>query len=345
MSRSYPMAIVAAPGKIEYREHAVPKLGANDVKVKVRAVTLCGSDAHIFKGKHPAAPLPVAVGHEIAGEVVEIGLQVTRVHPGDRVAVEPVIACGTCYFCRRGQYHLCTEISFQYRQGQGGLTPYFVVGEQWAHPFPPAITYAEGAMLEPLSVALHAVKKSGIGVGQSSAIFGAGAIGLLLLQLVRLGGGGKTFVVDINSSRLRVAIELGAFNALDNRSTEVEEAIKAETGGLGADCAFEAVGLPVTLAQALRSVRKGGRVVLVGLFEREEISIPANIFVQREITLAGSQGYNWDFQDAIQLLIEEKVDLKRLITHEFPYAEVQQAFDTMMDPGQEAIKVLVHVED
>ncbi len=120
MLSSYPMAIVAAPGKIEYPGAYGHQVGANDVKVKVRAVTLCGSDAHIFKGMHPAAPLPVAVGHEIAGEVVEIGPPGHPAHPGDRVAVEPVIACGTCYFCRRGQYDLCTEISFQYRQGQGG---------------------------------------------------------------------------------------------------------------------------------------------------------------------------------------------------------------------------------
>lgn len=344
MTTKYPMAIAAAPGKIEYRDHVAPELGARDVKLKVRAVTLCGSDAHIFKGKHLAAPLPVPVGHEIAGEVVEVGPQVTRAQIGDRVTVEPVITCGKCYFCQRGKYHLCTEISFQYRRGQGGLTPYFVVAENWVHPVSKSIPYAEIALLEPLSVALHAVKKSGLSLGQSSAIFGAGAIGLLILQLACLSGGGKMLVIDINPGRLRVAEELGASNVLDNRAADVLEAIFAETGGLGADRAFEAVGLPVTLVQALKSVRKGGLVVLVGLFEQAETSIPANIFVQREILLTGSQGYNWDFQEAVELLVEGKVDLKRLITHQFPFSEVQRAFDTMIDPAKGAIKVVVNVD-
>lgn len=343
MTDTIPMAHVVAPGRVELLSRPMPEPGPSDVLVRVRAVTLCGSDLHIFKGKHPAAALPVSVGHEIAGEVVSIGQRVTRVRPGDRVAIEPVIACGTCHFCQRGQYHLCTDISFQYRRGQGGLATYFCVSERWVHRLPERASYAEGALLEPLSVALHALKISGLKLGQSCAIFGAGAIGLLLLQVARLAGAEPVFVVDLRPFRLEQAMELGAAAALDNRQSNAVERIIGMTQGLGVEIAFEAVGLPVTLRQTLQSLRKGGKATLVGLFEQADVSLPANIFVQREICLAGSQGYNWNFQEAVLMLEARRVDLQGMVTHRFSLQDVQAAFDLLADPSAEAVKILVEV--
>ena len=342
MKNAFPMAIVTAPGKIEFEDRTLPDLGDHDVLLKVRATTICGGDLHIFKGKHPAAPLPVAIGHEVAGKVIEVGADVSQVQVGDRVAVEPVIACGACHFCRRGAYHLCTQISFQYRAGQGGFTPYFVAHENWVHRLPPHLSYSEGALLEPLSVALHAVTKAGPRFGQSSAIFGAGAIGLLILLLTRSAGGGQTFVIDIQEFRLCKARELGASAVFNNLDGDAVIEILDCTGQRGVDISFEAVGLEVTLLQCLRALRKGGTAVLVGLFEDPTFTLPANIFVQKEITLTGSQGYNWDFQAAIQLLEQGRLDLAPLVTHEFPLADIQQAFDLLMDPQAEAIKVAIN---
>lgn len=340
-----PMAIVTHPGVIEFQDRPLPELGLNDVQIRVKAVSICGSDLHIFKGKHPAAPLPVPVGHEISGMVEKIGVEVSKLQLGDRVAIEPVIACGKCHFCQRGQYHLCTQISFQYRQGQGGFTPNFIVSEEWAHLLPDNVSYAEGALVEPLSVAVHAVTKSGIGLGNTSAIFGAGAIGLLLLQLIRLSSGGNTFVVDIQDHRLRTAEELGATVGLNNLSVDAIQEIFELTGGLGVDFAFEAVGLEVTLVQALKALKKGGSAVLVGLFEKPEINLPANIFVQKEIGLLGSQGYCWDFQTALTLLAGGHLNLDRLITHQLPLAQLADAFDLLMDPQSEAIKVVIKLDE
>ncbi len=339
-----PMAHVVAPGKVELLSRPMPEPGLQDVLIGVRAVTLCGSDLHIFKGKHPAAALPVSVGHEISGNVVAVGAGVSRLKPGDRVTVEPVIACGTCHFCLRGQYHLCTDISFQYRRGQGGLTTHFCAPERWVHRLPPGATYAEGALLEPLSVALHALKLSGLTLGRSCAIFGAGAVGLLLLQTARLAGAEPVFVVDLRRFRLEQAVEMGAAAALDNHQGGAVSKIKELTDNLGVEVAFEAVGLQITLQQTLQSLRKGGKAVLVGLFEQPEVSLPANLFVQREISLAGSQGYNWNFQDAVLMLAARRVDLQGLITHRFPLQEVQQAFDLLADPHAETVKILVEVD-
>ena len=344
MAKLRPMAVVTAPGKVEILEQPLPVLGPHEVRVHVRAVTLCGGDMHIFAGKHPSAPLPVAVGHEIAGQVVEVGAEVTRLQEGDRVTLEPVIVCEKCYYCQRGQYHLCTSISFQYRRGQGGVTNDFIIHERWAHRLPPHTTYIEGAMLEPLAVAVHAVQKANLSLGQSCAIFGAGAIGLLILQIAQQASAGQTIITDVREARLEMARELGAGTAINGLEQDVLEMIADLTSGLGVDRAFEAVGLPLTLLQALKSLRKGGRAVLVGLFEQEELSLPANIFVHREIELAGSQGYCWDFQTAIQYLELGKVDLKRLVTHVYSMEQVQEAFDTLADRNSGAVKVAIQMD-
>ena len=342
--KTYPMAVVTAPGKVEFQERRLPELSPRDVLIKMRAAAICGSDLHIFKGKHPAAPLPVAVGHELSGEVLTIGKSVSRVKEGDRVVVEPVIICGKCYFCRRGEYHLCTDISFQYRRGQGGFSPYFVADEDWVHLLPSNVSYEEGALVEPLSVAIHAVKKGGIRLGHSVAIFGAGAIGLLALVLSRLSGAGETFVVDVQAHRLKKAKELGAFEVFDNSKANAVEAIFERTSQLGVDRSFEAVGLEGPLIQALKVLKKGGVSVLVGLFENPEIKIPANIFVQKEISLTGSQGYCWDFQTALKMLEGERLKLKEFITHVLPLSSLQEPFDLLMDPGSKAIKVIIRSE-
>src|SRR3989304_4417140 len=135
------MAFVTAPGTVEFRERRLPSLQSNQVLVKVKAASICGSDLHIFKGKHPSAPLPAAVGHELCGEIIRVGREVARVQEGDRVAIQPVIVCGKCHFCQRGEYHLCLNISFQYRQGQGGFTPYLVAEERWVHKVPANLYY------------------------------------------------------------------------------------------------------------------------------------------------------------------------------------------------------------
>ncbi len=344
MEKTYPMAMVTAPGKVEFQERKLPNVSPGDVLIRVKATAICGSDLHIFKGKHPAAPLPVAIGHELSGEVLSIGKRVSKVKEGDRVVVEPVIVCGRCHFCRRGEYHLCTDISFQYRRGQGGFSPYFVAGEDWVHRLPPGVSFEEGALVEPLSVAIHATQKGGLQLGHSVAIFGAGAVGLLVLVLSKLSGAGEIFVVDVQGHRLKKAKELGAFEALDNSDGSAVETIVEKTSRLGVDRSFEAVGLEGPLIQSLKVLKKGGTSILVGIFENPEVKIPANIFVQREITLAGSQGYCWDFQRALKMLEGGKIKLRKIITHVLPFPSLQKAFDLLMDPKNRAIKVIIKGE-
>lgn len=335
------MAMVTAPGKIELIERQLPEFYQSDVIVRVKACAICGSDLHIYKGKHPSAPLPVAIGHEISGEIILVGNDVTELKIGDRVTIEPVISCDKCYFCQRGQYHLCSKISFQYRKGQGGFTPYFVVNERWAHKLPDHIPYEEGAMVEPLAVAIHAIRRAELELGMTTAIFGDGAIGLLVLTLAKRISAGKAIMVGLQEHRLRMAKFLGADQIINNATEDPVEKIFSATNGLGADRSFEAVGIETTLIQSLQSLKKGGITVLLGIFESSQISIPANLFIQKEITLSGSQGYNWDFQRAINIISKEDLKLDKLITHTLPFDSLQEGFDLLLNEENHAIKVVI----
>jgi 2-desacetyl-2-hydroxyethyl bacteriochlorophyllide A dehydrogenase len=337
---TYKMAFVPVPGKIEFRDIPLRDLQPQEVMINIHSAAICGSDLHLFKGRHPSVVLPSAVGHELAGEVVQIGQDVKGFSSGDRVTVEPVIACGTCHYCLRGDYHLCENISFQYRKGQGAFAEYFYASQNRVYKLPDSVSYEEGTLIEPLSVALHAVKKSGITIGQTSAVIGAGAIGLLVSMLLKNLTGIAPFVADVNEFRVKKAISLGARGVFTGKGEDLEKITLEHTGNLGVDHAFEAVGREDSLSQALKVIRKGGKVTLLGIFEEQFPKIPINLFVQREISLSGSQGYAWDFQDAIDLVDQKRVALSELITTRLPLAQLQTGFDLLCKPGNDQVKVL-----
>jgi len=344
MKKSYPMAMVNTPGKIDFEERILKEPSADQVLIKTRAVSICGSDLHTFKGEHPFAHLPAALGHELSGEVVAVGESVRRLKVGDRVALEPVIPCGHCVFCQKGTYNLCANLSFHHRQGQGAFTPFFVVDEKWLHKLPKSISFEEGALLEPLAVAVHAVQKAPITLGSTVAIFGAGAVGLMILVLSRLAGAEDIITVDVQEFRLMAAREMGASFALANQSEKTVEDIVHMADGLGIDVAFEVAGKQMTVVQSLQVLRKGGHAILVGLNPEPEITIPSNIFVQKEISLSGSQGYCWDFQTALKLVEGGSIDLSRFISHRVSFDSLQEGFDLLTRPEGRANKVVVLFE-
>ncbi len=340
----YPMAVVTSPGKLEFIQRTLPSLGPTDVLLRVKACSICGGDIHLYKGKHPLASLPMAIGHEISGEVMEIGGAVSKISVRDRVAVEPVVTCGECYFCLRGEYHLCHNIRYQYSAGQGGFTPYFVAPERWLHRLPDSISYEEGSLLEPLAVAVHAARKAELGLGRSAAIFGAGGIGLFLLQAVKAAGCGTVVITDLLEHRLKTALTLGARLVVNAGQEDPVEKIFKETGGLGVDRSFEAVGLEKTFQQSAQALTKGGICVLIGLFEDPlNVHFPVNLFVQREIQIRGCRGYCWDFQAGLELIKAGQVQLKPLISHQLPLSDLPQAFDILLDPQSKANKVVIQI--
>ena len=330
---------VCAPGTVDYIDRPVFAPEGDEVIVAVRASAICGSDLHIFKGKHPAVPLPATIGHEFSGDVVAAGPDAGDVKVGMRVTVEPCIVCGKCEACRHGEYGYCENISFTYRNGDGAMANYVKVKAPYVYELPQDMSYEVGALIEPLSVATHAVRRADIKMGETVLVIGAGAIGMLVAALCRQCGAGEVIIADFNDQRLALAKELGATVTVNSGKEDLEQKVMELTHGRGVDKSFEAVGLEATFLSAMLLLKKNGLATVIGIYENPNITIPATRFVTHEIKIQGAQGYCWDFPIALKMA--ERIDLKKLISHTFRMDELQKALDTCMDRTAGSVKVIL----
>lgn len=324
---------------VKLSKRKVLPLQDEQVLVKIKACCICGSDLHIFKDRHPAVKLPVTVGHEFTGEIVDIGKGVTKLKKGDRVVVEPAVVCGKCDSCRHGEYGYCENITFTYRIGDGACADYFIGSEERVYPLPDALSYQEGTLVEPLAVAVHAVKRAGLQLGDQVVVLGAGAIGIMIAAICRRLGAKEVLISDLSHFRLAMAQRLGATRTVWLPQQDIVLEVAEMTKRKGADHVFECVGLEQTFNQALELVRIGGMITDVGIFEKPEIKMDVSLLVKKEIRIQGSQGYCWDFEDALQLL--EEISFRDLITHTYDLKELQKAFEAAVNPNSNAIKVCV----
>ena len=330
---------VVRANEVDAVQQKLGKLKPNQVRIQIKASAICGSDLHIFKGMHPFCPLPATIGHEFSGDVVEIGSEVQKIQVGDRVTVEPCQSCGVCDSCRSGQYSYCEQITFLYRIGQGAMADYIISDQDHVFLLPQNLSYAAGSLIEPLAVATHAVRRADIKLGQSVVIFGAGAIGVLIAALCRHSGAGNIVVVDGSSYRLDMAKTFGASVGINFHEEDVLEKLKSYTNAIGFDRSFECVGVEQTFVQAMQALRKGGLATIVGIFEQTEIKIPVTRFVSHEIRVQGSQGYNWDFPIALE--VADHLHIERLISHQMPMDQLQNALEIASDRTQQSMKIVL----
>lgn len=331
---------VVSEGTVDFITRQVPPPGDDAVVIRVKASALCGSDLHIFKAKHPSVPLPATIGHEFAGDIEAVGKDVRDLRPGDRVTVEPCVACGVCDACRHGEYGSCDQLTFVYRKGDGAMADYVTVKASCVYKLPEGMSYEAGALVEPLAVAVHAVRRADIRLGEKVLVLGAGAIGLLVAALCRRMGAAEVIVSDYAPFRLDMAKTLGATRVVNPGAGEdLEAAVREATGGQGADKVLECVGREETFVQAMTLLRKKGLATVVGIFEQTQITIPVMRLVNNEIRIQGSQGYCWDFPTALDMAGE--IGLERLVTHRFALADLQTALETALDRTQHTIKVLL----
>lgn len=335
------MAVLMSSGSIEMRQVRVPELQEDQVLIKVRASAICGSDLHMYRGIHPFASLPSTFGHELSGDVVRIGEKVKRIKVADRVCVEPLTTCENCYYCLRGEYDYCENLKLRYKS-EGAFSDYYTASEKWIHKLGAKMSYDEGCLMEPLSVAVHAAGRSRLTMGSSAAIFGDGAIGLMLLEVVKGMGTCPIILVGTSEKNLELAKSLGATAVVKAQGTDPIKEILKQTNGLGVDGSFEAVGLSLTFNQAIGSLKTGGRAVIVGLFTEELIPADLAVALRKEKEIVGTTSYRWDFERAINLVQNGIVNLKPLITHIFPLSELQTALETKSDLRSDAVKVIVH---
>ncbi|MFA7119548.1 MAG: alcohol dehydrogenase catalytic domain-containing protein [Sphaerochaetaceae bacterium] len=330
---------VCAPGKLDILTSSITSLLPQQVVVEVKNSAICGSDVHIFKGKHPSCSLPVTIGHEFSGIIIEKGAFVQGFQIGDRVTVEPSIACGRCARCLQGEYNYCKDLTFTYRVGHGSMADFVVVDERNLHLLPPDVSFTTGALIEPLAVAIHAVRKADIQMAKSVVVIGAGPIGLLITAICKEKGASSLVVVDHNQYRLDFAKNFGADHTINSRTENAREQILMLTNGEGFDRSFECVGCQETLENSIEWLRPGGISTVVGIFEDQRVSVPITHLVSREIKVQGTQGYCWDFPVALQIC--NKIKIERLVTHKFAMENLDQAFQTVLERNKCAVKVVL----
>jgi len=341
MPRKVTMPIIESPRQISFKEVALPDPGPREVTIQVKACAICGSDVHVFKGMHPAAPLPAGAGHELSGVVAEMGKEVSRFKVGDRVCMNPMLFCGKCYYCRRSQFNHCVQVTFCYRVGQSGFAQYINRDEDWVYHLPDSLSFEEGAVIEPTATAVHAAQSSGIQLGTKIAVFGAGPIGLQTLQAAKAHGATWAAIVDVVDYRLDLAKELGADVAVHAGQVDPVARLRELSDGLGMDVTYECVGLEQTMRQCLAALKKGGRAMALGVFENPEVKLNLQDMVNRELQIHAILAYIWDFQTALDLVATGRIRLKPLISHTFPLSRIQEAFELLLDKREKAVKVLI----
>jgi L-iditol 2-dehydrogenase len=342
--------VVLEPNKLEIQEVPIPTPGPNEVLARVRAVSICGTDAHLVRGDYPGfwpPAFPFIPGHEWAGEIAALGpgAELFGWKVGDRVAGTSHDACGVCQKCVEGHYNLCENygrvgLHKQYGHSvQGADATYVVHGVKCIFPLPDAISFDEGAVIDPASIALHVANRGNIAPGDNVAIMGAGAIGLLGGDAARIRGAARVIVVERNRGRLAKAAAMG-FETIDPSAGDPVAIVREMTGGLGADVVLECAGVPVTVQLALGMLRRGGRCAAVGI-PTQGVEIAMQRLVLDELELVGCRASAGEMRRVMPLVEQGRMRVREVMTHRFALADYAQALATFNDPTSGAIKIIV----
>jgi 2-desacetyl-2-hydroxyethyl bacteriochlorophyllide A dehydrogenase len=333
-------------------EIPIPKPGLGELLVKIGATGVCGTDLHIYThgdwiGK---APIPrVTMGHEFVGEVVEIGSETeflqkyprvgSNIRVGSRVCAEPHIPCGKCYWCLRGEENICGNIGHLGVSRDGSFAEYMVIPADRCNLVPDSVTNLEAVGVEPLACAVRAVHRSGMTVGSTVVVIGAGPMGQDVAKVASLSGAGLVIVSEPNPARRKMAEVNGYDLVLDPAKTDLKSAVMELTNGIGADITFEVAGLGATIDQAIAITRQGGRIVQVGV-PTDRVTIDIRRVIIGELEIIGEHATQWDFGTALELIRSKKVDMTSLITHQFPLSQTIEAMNLAIhDPS--AVKVVI----
>lgn len=328
---------------LELRDLPEPTPARDEVLIRIAACGICGSDVHGYDGTSGRRIPPIVMGHEAAGVVTAVGQGVTAFHPGDRVTFDSTVSCGACPYCLRGEINLCDHREVvgvscgDYRRA-GAFAELIAVPQRIVYKLPDAMPFAEAAMLEAVSVALHAVRVAGARKGDSALVIGAGMIGLLTLQAARAAGCERLFIADIDPTRLSLAASLGPVKTLQLSGPELAREIISRTGGV--DLALEAVGRTETIDAAIHSVRKSGTVALIGNIT-PQVTIPLQVVVSRQLRLQGSAASAGEYPEAIELVSHGIIQVKPLITAVASLEEGPRWFDRLYAHEPNLMKIVL----
>lgn len=336
--------VMTSIGTIEILDRPVPPVGPTDALIKVQSVGVCGSDLHYFESGRIGdniAECPFILGHEASGEVVAIGSEVTNLKIGDRVALEPNITCGVCEFCRSGKYNLCPDVEFFAAPPTDGVLQEYV-----AHPallcfkLADSMTYLDGAMIEPLSVGLHAARQGKAALGQSAVITGTGCIGLMSVLVLKAMGLSKIIVTDVLDKRLEKARELGA-TVINAAKEDVVAGVLKATDGRGVDLVIETAGLAQTTNEAIDYTKKGGCIVLVGYSKEGHRDLAVERAMDKELSFNTVFRYRHTYADAIEAVGSGLIDVSQIVSTVFDFSEVQKAFSLSLEDKENIVKAAI----
>lgn len=337
--------VMTAPGEIEFREVTIPEIKDDQVKIKIRKIGICGSDIHVYHGKHPFTSYPVTQGHEVSGEIVELGKEVKGLAPGQKVTIQPQVVCGKCHPCRHGKYNLCEELKVMGFQTTGVASQYFVTESSKVTPLPEEMSDDEGAMIEPLAVAVHAVKRAGDVKGLKIAVLGAGPIGNLVAQAAKGMGAEGVLITDISDIRLEKAKECGVAYTANTKREDFGEAMLRCFGPDKADVIYDCAGNDITMGQAIKYARKGSTIILVAVYEGMA-AVDLAVLNDHELDLNTTMMYrDEDYREAIKLANEKKVLLTPLISRHFAFRDYLKAYQYIDDNRETTMKVIINVAE
>lgn len=337
--------VMTNPKEITFREIPVPEIAADQVLVKIMKIGVCGSDIHVYHGKHPFTSYPVTQGHEVSGEIVKLGENVKNFTVGQKITIQPQVVCGKCYPCRHGKYNLCEELKVMGFQTTGTASEFFAVDAAKVTALPEEMSYDEGAMIEPLAVAVHAVKRAGDVKGMKIAVLGAGPIGILVAQTAKGLGAESVMITDVSDIRLEKAKECGVDFCINTKDKDFGEAMLENFGPDKADVIYDCAGNNITMGQAIKYARKGSTIILVAVFAgMAEIDLA--VLNDHELDLNTSMMYrNEDYVDAIRLVNEGKVALKPLISKHFAFKDYKAAYEYIDANRETTMKVIINVQE
>jgi len=338
-------AVMTEPGKIEFREVEKPGAGPDQVMIKIMRIGICGSDIHVFHGKHPYTSYPVVQGHEVSGQIVEIGSNVRNFAIGDKVTIQPQVFCGECYSCRHGNYHICDHLKVMGFQTTGTASEYFAVDASKALKLSDSMSYEEGAMDEPLAVVAHALRRTTEVIGKKILVLGAGPIGNLAAQAAMGLGAEATLITDISDYRLSVAEKCLIPFRVNPNEQKLDDALVDFFGSDKADVIFECVGTAGTIDQAITLARKGTDIIVVGVFG-EKPKVDMGLVQDHELRLIGTLMYQErDFLTAIDLIERSKVRVSPLISASFSFSEYLKAYQYIDNQKNRSMKVMINVQE
>ena len=350
MSESKSKAVfLVDKARLEVGETQKPVLvEPDDVLIRIKSVGVCGSDRHYFIDGCIGSQIvdfPQIMGHECAGVIEQVGPAVTRVKPGDRVAIEPQVACGKCSFCQSGNQNFCLNLKFLGIPGEmhGCMQEFLAMPQQNVYLVPPGLSLEDAVIAEPLAISLHGIKLCGISGGMSVATLGSGTMGLLTLSGSKASGATTAFATDKIPERVEMARKMGADVAWNPDKTDIVQQIMDCTNGLGVDAAFECAGDPQALLQCLEITRKGGVVGLVGIYSPEiMVQLNSETMRRKGLRLQNVRRQVHQTENALRMIAAGQVDADTLITHRFDYRQSNQAYDLVSNYKDGVVKAIIN---